>query len=430
MTLRHLPTVLAGCWLTAAASLAQTPAQNGAIVATPDHPDGVYQPGDTIHWQIKAMDKEGKPATSVSYTVKKGGLTVAGVGAVKLIDGVGALDFVATEPETLLASFQADDVPLKGAGGAVVSPEKLKAGAPCPEDFDAFWAGKQAELAKVAPNPLLTEAPSERDKVSYAKITLDNIGGTHVQGQIARPVSGEKFPALLQVQYAGVYPLQKAWVTDKAARGWLAMNIEAHDLPIDNPEDFYKTAAAGPLNNYPMIGSGNRETSYFVRMFLGCQRAAEYLTSRPDWDGKTLVVMGTSQGGLQSFVTAVLFPKVTAVIVEVPAGCDTSAEQAGRAFGWPYWAASHSDAVMTTSHYFDAVNFAARIKCPLLVGVGLLDVTAPAGCVYAAFNAAPVPKEIVPMPLADHKRAHEALFKRREVWLKALVAGQPAPIEK
>jgi cephalosporin-C deacetylase-like acetyl esterase len=232
----------------------------------------------------------------------------------------------------------------------------------------------------------------------------------------------------LQVQYAGVYPLQKSWVTDHAAKGWLAMNIMAHDLPIDESEDFYKAQAAGPLKNYTAIGSESRETSYFVRMFLGCRRAAEYLASRPDWDGKTFVVIGTSQGGLQSFVTAAFFPKVTAVIVEVPAGCDPSANAAGRAFGWPYWAASQSEKAMETSRYFDAVHFAARTKCPLLVGVGLLDVTAPAGCVYAAFNQAHGPKEIVPMPQADHKRGHEEIQKRRNIWLKALATGEAAPV--
>ena len=38
-----------------------------------------------------------------------------------------------------------------------------------------------------------------------------------------------------------------------------------------------------------------------------------------DWDGKVLVTIGTSQGGLQSIVAASLNPKVTTCIANVPA---------------------------------------------------------------------------------------------------------------
>ena len=69
-------------------------------------------------------------------------------------------------------------------------------------------------------------------------------------------------------------------------------------------KDFYDEKSATTLRNYPAIGNDDRETSYFLRMYLSCYRAAEYLTQRPDWNGKTLVVMGDSQGGLQTFLFA------------------------------------------------------------------------------------------------------------------------------
>ena len=95
-----------------------------------------------------------------------------------------------------------------------------------PEDFAAFWKSKLDELAKVPPNPKLQQADGGKAGVEYAKITLDNIRGAHINGQLARPEHGEKFPALLIVQWAGVYPLQKGWVTDRAADGWLALARE------------------------------------------------------------------------------------------------------------------------------------------------------------------------------------------------------------
>jgi cephalosporin-C deacetylase-like acetyl esterase len=239
-----------------------------------------------------------------------------------------------------------------------------------------FWRTKIRELAAVPVRPVLQRAESGMESVNYWKITLDNIRGTKVQGQLARPTAGAKLPALLIVQWAGVYPLDKYWATSRAREGWLTLNINAHDLPIDAPAEYYKQQADTALKDYPAIGNEDRDTSYFLRMYLSCYRATEYLASRHDWDGKTLVVMGTSQGGLQAIMTASLHPRVTALLANVPAGCDQTGPLVGRQPGWPMWyyQTKGKDAakVIQTSKYYDVVNFASRVKCPALIAVGLI----------------------------------------------------------
>jgi cephalosporin-C deacetylase len=76
-----------------------------------------------------------------------------------------------------------------------------------------------------------------------------------------------------------------------------------------NPRRLFALAAATTLKDYVSIGNDDRDKSYFLRMYLSCYRAADYLAHRPDWDGRTLVVTGTSQGGMQAIVTAGLHPK-------------------------------------------------------------------------------------------------------------------------
>jgi pimeloyl-ACP methyl ester carboxylesterase len=92
-------------------------------------------------------------------------------------------------------------------------------------------------------------------------------------------------------------------------------------------------------------------------MYLRDSRAIDYIASRPDWDGKTIVIMGTSMGGQQSLVTAALNPKVTAVIVNEPSGADSNGNLHGRKAGYPNWPSSDAK-VMETALYFDTVNFA------------------------------------------------------------------------
>jgi cephalosporin-C deacetylase-like acetyl esterase len=279
---------------------------------------------------------------------------------------------------------------LKALGGALAAPERIQPAAPPPADFDTFWRDKLKELADVRANPVLVALESGRANVDYYHISMDNIRGTHIRGQLARPRQGDKLPAMLIVQWAGVYPLQKSWVTDRAAEGWLVLNINAHDLPIDEPDQFYRDQAAGPLKDSPAIGNEDRETSFFLRMYLSCYRAAEYLTHRPDWDGHALVVTGGSQGGSQSFITAALHPRISAVLACVPAGCDLLGPKAHRLPGWPmwYWKTQGKDPakVRQAARNYDVVNFAPRIKCPVLVGVGLIDTTCPSPGVFAAYE--------------------------------------------
>jgi cephalosporin-C deacetylase-like acetyl esterase len=432
MTLRTSRSLfaVAVCLLLPAVSIGQE------LLVAPDSAQGIYQPGQIIRWKVQA---KGAGAAEAAYVLKKGGLTELSKGKVPLPDGRGQIEVKLDEPGWLLVEVSvkpAQGKKLTALGGALVSPEKIQPALPRPDDFDAFWDAKLKELAAVATNPKLEPAESGKPNVDYFKITLDNIRGSRIRGQLARPKQGDKLPAMLIVQWAGVYPLQKNWVADRAAEGWLVLNINAHDLPIDESQQFYKDQAAGPLKDYPAIGNDDRETSYFLRMYMSCFRAAQYLTQRPEWDGHTLVVAGGSQGGLQSIVTAGLHPRISAVLAEVPAGCDVCGPVAGRMPGWPmwYWKAQGKDGakVRRAAGYFDVVNFAPRVKCPVLIGAGLIDTTCPPPGVFAAYNQLPGPKEIVVLPFGEHgekKGSHAPYSARLKAWNQTLVKGKPAPVK-
>jgi len=426
--------------LVAASCRAQTtlPVSNvpaSALVVSNEKGSGIYAVNEPIRWRIEYQGE--RAVASIHFILKRGDLTVMQSGDLQLSHHVGLLETKLDAPGTVMADFtskgakDAAGKPLQALGGAVVAPEEITPSAAPPADFDAFWQAKVTDAAKVPLDPVLHEAPSEQAGVSYWKISLDNIRGTHVQGQLARPISAAKLPAVLAVQYAGVYGLKKVGVTDYARRGWLALNIEAHDIPIDQPPAFYQKLAATQLNGYPNIGNDDRDQSYFLRMYLGCYQAARYLMQRPDWDGKTLIVTGNSQGGMQTLVTAGLVPQVTAAICCVPAGCDMTGPQVGRMPGWPRWdyAIEGKDPakVIEASRYYDAVNFARKIHCPLLMGVGLVDETVPAAGAIAAFNQAKGAKYLVVMPRADHTHLQDAYWKLSRVWIDAIEAGKSVP---
>lgn len=143
-------------------------------------------------------------------------------------------------------------------------------------------------------------------------------------------------------------------------------------------------------------------------------------------------------GGMQSLATAGLHQKVTHLIVNVPAGCDTNAPLHGRQLGYPFFPAGNPK-VMETALYVDPVNFASRIKATSLVAMGFIDTISPPAGIWTAFNQISGPKEVVPMIDSPHNHlatpAQQAPYTRRsEEWLSAIrktghppvAADQPA----
>jgi len=417
------------------------------VAVIPDHENGVYQPNEPITWTVSVTAGERIGLNALPYRVSKdGGKVVVASGTLDLSSGPAKITASRENPGALLAEIKSNDraKPLPVAyGGAVIAPEKISPVQPAPADFDAFWKEKLSELAKIAPNPkiekITTEGLKNAEGVDLFRVTLDNIRSTHACGLLARPNKGDKFPAILLVNSAGVGPLDKNMIVGQAKQGWLVLNISAHDIPVDESDLFYKDQKENSLKGYIYIGAENRETSYFLRMFLGCVRGAEYLAARPDWNGKVLAVAGASQGGLQSFATAALYPKITTVLAQVPAGCDVYGPlgNSPHDFSWPYWLANWGklgrdmEKVRQTAGYFDTIYFAARIRCPALVGVALLDTAARPYGVIAAYNAITQPKELIIMPLADHYGSggsQNAYFAESFKWKQAMQKSEPLPI--
>jgi len=410
---------------------AATADESAGPLYVPFHPSGIYALGETAGWSVTLP--WGSPG--VSYVIRKNNLAEIGRGVIE--PGVpSTIEAKLDEPGMVYVAVTQNSPDAKPkALGAAVSPEKIQPSIPAPADFDAFWKAKIAALRKVPANPQLTEKPSEKNGVDFGILKMDHLDGKHIWAQVAKPhdsTNKKKYPGLVILQWASPpYPLQKPWVTDRAAEGWLAVNVEPHDVMPDQPKEYYD-ALPKELKEYNTIETRNRDRNYFLYMYLGDIRAVDYLASRPDWDGKTLVVMGTSMGGQQSLCTAGLHPKVTAMLIDVPAGADANGTAHGRKIGYPFWDVKDPQ-VLETAQYFDTVNCAAHIKVPSLVAMGFIDTVTPPVGIWAAFNQIKGRKQAAPMIESPHNHLatpEQSMpwTKASASWLEALRLGLP-PIE-
>lgn len=430
-------------WLVAAALLL-APAGGRAQQLTfkPDHADGTYAVGERVGWTVAAAPGQRPAPGRYTWIVKRDGLAPVDSGAFVFPGKKLRVETTLAAPGMILVEIRppAGVTDFRGASksevgrvllGAAVAPQGIKPTEARPADFDSFWTAKIAELQNVPTEPVLTPGQSDVPGVEYATIRMNNVRGAHVYGQLAKPAAEGKYPALLILQWASPpYPLQKVWVTSRAKEGWLVLNVEPHDVPSDMPQAFYDALPA-IIKQYNTVGTLSREENYFLGMYLGDYRAMDYLAGRPDWDGKTLVVMGTSMGGQQSYAVAGLHPKVTGMIVNVPAGHDVSAPLHGRAAPYPNFDVSRPE-VHRTAVYFDATNFAPHIRVPSLIGMGYIDETCPPAGIWASVNQMPGQKEVVPMIDSPHNHLatgdqQKPINDRTTAWLNALVKGQQPP---
>jgi cephalosporin-C deacetylase-like acetyl esterase len=391
------------------------------LTFAPFHASGIYDIGETVGWTVTPGPVT--PTYSYKWTIRRNNAVVLNEGKLDLSSGkdtieitgdqpemiyvaiepYATLDKAAPAPESASASTTAAPTYLGGntgrdtglyAVGAAVAPAKIGLSTPRPDDFDAFWEGKLTLQSKLPINPVLTPVQTDVPGVELNIFALDALG-SHAHGYVAKPARQGKFPALIQLQYAGVYALNAHAAAQHAADGWLFINVDSHDkLPTDPSGNIPR--------NYQTIGNTDREKSYFLDMYLRDSRALDYLLTRPDWDGKTIVLTGGSMGGQQSLALAGLRPeKISAVLVCVPAGADTNGDLHGRKAGYPNWPSNDPD-VMKTALYFDAVNFASRIHAPVMAGMGFIDTISPPAGVWTSLNQIPAPKEPLPMIESEH----------------------------
>lgn len=404
------------CLTALTALVCASPVAAQGLTAIPFHPNGIYALGERAGWNITLRGLSAERG-SYTYTIKTNNFDTVQSGDLDLSSGSATIGIIPKQPAMLYVEIRqpAPAPPLHL--GAAIAPEQLQPSVPPPADFDAFWNAKLAELSEIPIHPVLTPIPSAEPGVDLSEVTLDSLG-SHVRGYLAKPSGEGKFPALVIYQYAGVYALNPDTVTKRAAEGWLTLDVDSHDLPPGQ--------ATGVSPNYYSIGDTDRELSYFLKMYLRDARALDYIGSRPDWDGKTIVLMGTSMGGQQSLVAAALRPRVTAVVVDEPSGADSNGELHGRKTGYPFWRSSDTK-VMQTALYFDTVNFAHRIQAPVLAALGFIDTIAPPAGIWTALNQIPGPKEVVPMAESDHNNItpekQGAYDSRSEEVLKSIRAG-------
>ena len=188
-------------------------------------------------------------------------------------------------------------------------------------------------------------------------------------------------------------------------------------------------------------------------MILRAIRALDYITTDPVWDGKTIILLGESQGGAQAVALAGLDDRVTDVVINVPAMIGNGGYLLGRNDAWP-WPMEYNGVVTPTSSmldvdtgiltdknarrakkvapYFDGASLMKGSKARFLVEIGLVDTTCPPSEVFSGLNGVAGEVQVISSPYRNHWSANipepykawwdENIHNYRQEYIKKLLS--------
>jgi len=379
-------------------------AQYIQVHVAPDHSNWVYKPNEKVKFNLSVTKNEiPLQNVSVHYEVGPEMMTPSKSESLVLKNGTATIDGGTMKEAgflrcSVIAEYEGKRY--SGLATAAFSPEEIRPTTDEPDDFLQFWEKAKADAAKIEMDARMRLLPERcTDKVNVYEVNMQNFRpGSRLYGILSVPKAEGRYPAILRVPGAGVRPYHGD--VANAEKGVITLEIGIHGIPVTMDEPVYDNLRQGALFGYQNFNLDDKDRYYYKRVYLGCVRAVDFIFSLPEFDGDNIVVMGGSQGGALSIVTAALDSRIKGLVAFYPALCDVTGYLHGRAGGWPHFFNNENlqfnniPRKIETSKYYDVVNFARHLKIPGFYSWGYNDTTCPPTSTYAAYNVITAPKTL------------------------------------
>lgn len=381
------------------------------VIITPDHQDWLYKKGEKMICtiQVKNGDRNVEKV-KIYYETGPEKMTATHAATVILERGETKLDCGSLETPGFLRCKVVAEVNGKKHTGAATggyAPMEITPTAKLPADFLNFWGAARAEAIKLPLDARMTLEPlKSTPEVNVYHISFQNYkAGSRMFGMLCVPAKPGKYPAVLKVPGAGVRAYKGAM--DLAKHGIITLEMGIHGIPVNMADSVYNYLYSGALNGYPSFNLDDKTNYYYKRVYLGCVRAIDFLYTLEQFDGNRLALLGGSQGGALSIVTAALDKRVKYLVSLYPAISDVTGYLYGRAGGWPHmFYKSTPEQVdkkkLETMGYYDVVNFARQLTIPGFYTWGYNDETCPPTSTFSVYNSITAPKEFLAAPEMGH----------------------------
>ena len=413
-------------------------------LTVPDHADWLYKTGEKAKVEV-SFYRYGMPQdVEVTYEIGPDMMPATASGKVRLKGGRAVVDMGTMKTPGFLdlrLTARLDNQKYEHHVKVGFSPEQLKPYTKNPADFDAFWQKALEKARKEVSSERLEVSRTRADEYCTAetdmyllKIKTDQQHSIYAYLSMPKEAahgqsSDRRFPIVLCPPGAGVKTIKEPMRNLYYAKnGLIRLEMEIHGLnPTMTAEQFKEISSAFDRENgYLSNGLDNKDNYYMKHVYVACVRALDYLCSLPEWDGKNVFVQGGSQGGALALITAGIDRRVTACVANHPALSDMAGYLAKRAGGYPHFNKQNSMLTpqkVETLAYYDVVNFARRITCPVYMTWGYNDNVCPPTTSYIVWNLITAPKEPLITPVNEHWTTADTNYGQM-LWLKKHINTQ------
>ncbi|MBB3969791.1 acetylxylan esterase [Mucilaginibacter phyllosphaerae] len=380
---------------------AQDDEEGISTVLTPGSKNAIFDSRATYTFEVKNPTDAAQTGT-VSYQITQHGKKLgSGKQNVKL--GKKASEKYSFELPALKTGFykvdfmvnitEYDDTTRRVFG---IQPEEIRSKYAPPADFDAFWQQAKNDLAKVKPQFKLTPMPKmNTDNRKVFLIEMKSLDNYTVKGWMTIPINKDpnrKFSVLLGLPGYQVNLMPITGLDEDLAIITLNVRGQGNSRgPIDTRRDEFIFYRIEDRDNYVMRG-----------VIMDCIRAVDFVYAQPNLKHDNILVSGGSMGGYLALATAALDKRVNLCSAQNPILCDVN--DLDGEVTWPisdikkYIRTQPGltfDKVLSNMNYYDGKNFAGKVTCPMIMGIGLLDPYAPPFNEYATYNVIPGKKRLM-----------------------------------
>ena len=322
--------------------------------------------------------------------------------------------------------------------GAAYSPLEIGQATPKVPGFDEFWEGqiKALRSRQYTTEMKLVEQPDKRVNVYDVRLDDKTLALTGYMVIPAKAKPGAH-PLLMMFNGAGTMGANYKSAIQRATRyGFIVFNLSIHDVPNGASKQEMAALRRRPdIDNYRYRGIDSPETFAIREIFMRDVRALDYMKTRPEWDGKRIVMQGGSLGGAQAVFASSIEPQTTFCIANAPALCSHFGAKLNQNPGWPNMLALQKKKgpeflakVENTMAYFDLVNIGRNVKCPVYTSCGFIDEICPPTSVYSFYNSLTVEKSMANVVTGAHGPVLDS--KERSVFVQNMEYMEKAFFQK
>ena len=284
-------------------------------------------------------------------------------------------------------------------------------------EIKAYWDNELAILKNIPVDAELTEIPSAStaNRTVYLvkmKSTPDTRGGepVEIRGFYAEPTGEGKFPAIILYQGTdgGTSTIKPINGDDNI--GWCELVISTRGQMLNNRSsdvcewawldpayDTDREASGSNKIDYYAHGLNDKEKHYYRGANIDCIRAIDFIASRQKTNTDNIFAVGGSQGGSFVYVAAALGEgRIRACAPSITGHSDF--RDGSKIVNWPksvfdkYLADNTTvseDELYDFLSYYDVMNLAVFVECPVFTSFSLQDRTDPPHINVAPFNNIP-----------------------------------------